>query len=52
MLSSPSIDFSLPDLSLIIKARHDGANYVYSLLTGFVDAPDNFPFFICNFFPL
>jgi ubiquinol-cytochrome c reductase cytochrome c1 subunit len=24
-----------PDLSLIIKARHDGANYVYSLLTGF-----------------
>ena len=32
-----------PDLSLIIKARHDGANYVYSLLTGFVDAPDNFP---------
>ena len=32
-----------PDLSLIIKARHDGANYVYSLLTGSVDAPDNFP---------
>ena len=32
-----------PDLSLIIKARHDGANYVYSLLTGFVDAPDEFP---------
>ncbi|WP_175809528.1 cytochrome c1 [Wolbachia endosymbiont of Dipetalonema caudispina] len=24
-----------PDLSLIIKARHDGANYVYSLLTGY-----------------
>lgn len=24
-----------PDLSLIIKARADGANYVYSLLTGF-----------------
>ena len=23
------------DLSLIIKARHDGANYVYSLLTGY-----------------
>lgn len=28
-----------PDLSLIIKARHDGANYVYSLLTGYVEAP-------------
>ncbi|WFW29769.1 MAG: cytochrome c1 [Wolbachia endosymbiont of Menacanthus eurysternus] len=24
-----------PDLSLIIKARYDGANYVYSLLTGY-----------------
>ena len=24
-----------PDLSLMLKARHDGANYVYSLLTGF-----------------
>jgi ubiquinol-cytochrome c reductase cytochrome c1 subunit len=24
-----------PDLSLIIKARADGANYIYSLLTGF-----------------
>jgi ubiquinol-cytochrome c reductase cytochrome c1 subunit len=31
------------DLSLIIKARHDGANYVYSLLTGFTDAPEGFP---------
>ncbi|WP_262691120.1 cytochrome c1 [Kordiimonas aestuarii] len=28
-----------PDLSLIIKARHDGANYVYSLLNGYEDAP-------------
>ena len=28
-----------PDLSLIIKARHDGANYVYSLLTGYETAP-------------
>lgn len=28
------------DLSLIIKARPDGANYVYSLLTGYVDAPE------------
>lgn len=24
-----------PDLSLMVKARHDGANYVYSLLTGY-----------------
>ena len=28
-----------PDLSLMTKARKDGANYVYSLLTGFEDAP-------------
>lgn len=28
-----------PDLSLIVKARHDGANYVYSLLTGYASAP-------------
>ena len=26
-----------PDLSLITKARKDGTNYVYSLLTGYVD---------------
>lgn len=31
-----------PDLSLIVKARHDGANYVYSLLTGYQDAPHDF----------
>lgn len=31
-----------PDLSLIVKARHEGANYVYSLLTGFSEAPDDF----------
>ncbi len=30
-----------PDLSLIIKARHDGANYLYSLLTGYEEAPSN-----------
>lgn len=30
------------DLSLIIKARPDGANYVYSLLTGFRDPPLDF----------
>ncbi|MFT6106781.1 MAG: ubiquinol-cytochrome c reductase cytochrome c1 subunit [Rickettsiales bacterium] len=31
-----------PDLSLIIKARGNGANYVYSLLTGYEEAPENF----------
>ncbi len=29
-----------PDLSLMVKARPDGANYVYSLLTGYKDAGD------------
>jgi ubiquinol-cytochrome c reductase cytochrome c1 subunit len=28
-----------PDLSLITEARHDGANYVYSLLTGYQNPP-------------
>ncbi|RJF85426.1 cytochrome c1 [Sphingomonas cavernae] len=28
-----------PDLSLIAKARHDGSNYVYSLLTGYQNQP-------------
>ena len=28
-----------PDLSLIVKARKDGPNYVYSILTGFGPAP-------------
>ncbi len=28
-----------PDLSLMVKARHDGANYLYSLLVGYEDAP-------------
>lgn len=28
-----------PDLSLVIKARHDGANYTHALLTGYTDAP-------------
>nr|WP_314446588.1 cytochrome c1 [uncultured Sphingomonas sp.] len=27
-----------PDLSLMAEARHDGANYIYSLLTGYADA--------------
>jgi len=31
-----------PDLSLIIKARHDGANYIYSLLTGYKEPPAGF----------
>ena len=29
-----------PDLSLITKARHGGADYVYSILTGYADAPE------------
>lgn len=28
-----------PDLSLIVKARKDGADYIYSLLSGYEDAP-------------
>ncbi|KAF9258893.1 cytochrome c1, component of the mitochondrial respiratory chain [Marasmius fiardii PR-910] len=28
-----------PDLSLIVKARHGGCDYIFSLLTGYVDAP-------------
>lgn len=31
-----------PDLSLMVKARKDGANYLYSLLTGYKDAPADF----------
>ncbi|MBP7190662.1 MAG: cytochrome c1 [Rickettsiaceae bacterium] len=30
------------DLSLIVKARPNGANYIYSLLTGYADAPNGF----------
>mmetsp|Transcript_17021 Transcript_17021/g.31304 ORF Transcript_17021/g.31304 Transcript_17021/m.31304 type:complete len:285 (+) Transcript_17021:64-918(+) len=29
-----------PDLSLMVKARHSGADYVFSLLTGYRDAPE------------
>ncbi len=29
-----------PDLSLIIKARKNGANYLYALLTGYEDPPE------------
>lgn len=31
-----------PDLSLMAKARADGPNYIYSLLTGYVDPPADF----------
>lgn len=31
-----------PDLSLMVKARVDGANYLYSLLTGYENAPEGF----------
>jgi len=31
-----------PDLSLIVKARPDGANYVFSILTGYQETPANF----------
>jgi ubiquinol-cytochrome c reductase cytochrome c1 subunit len=30
-----------PDLSLIIKARADGANYVYGVMTGYADPPSD-----------
>ena len=30
-----------PDLSLMVKARADGANYIYSLLVGYADAPSD-----------
>lgn len=28
-----------PDLSLMVKARHDGIDYIFALLTGYVEAP-------------
>jgi ubiquinol-cytochrome c reductase cytochrome c1 subunit len=28
-----------PDLSLMVKARHGGADYIFSLLTGYMDPP-------------
>ncbi|MFK7974205.1 MAG: cytochrome c1 [Rickettsiaceae bacterium] len=30
------------DLSLIVKAREDGANYIFSLLTGYHEVPEGF----------
>ena len=32
-----------PDLSLITKARHGGADYVYALLTGYMEPPAGHP---------
>jgi ubiquinol-cytochrome c reductase cytochrome c1 subunit len=32
-----------PDLSLIVKARHGGAPYIYSLLTGYQNPPADLP---------
>lgn len=29
-----------PDMSLLVKAREDGANYIYSILTGYHEAPE------------
>lgn len=31
-----------PDLSVIVKARPNGSNYIYSLLTGYSEAPAHF----------
>ena len=31
-----------PDLSLIVKAREDGSNYLYSLLSGYEEPPKDF----------
>ena len=31
-----------PDLSLIVKSREDGANHVYSVLTGYQQVPEGF----------
>lgn len=32
-----------PDLSLIVKARHHGANHVFGILTGYEEAPEDHP---------
>ncbi|KAF2281943.1 hypothetical protein GH714_042767 [Hevea brasiliensis] len=41
-----------PDLSLIIKARHNGADYVYSLLTGYEGSePDEGGLYLNRHFP-
>lgn len=33
-----------PDLSVITKARHDGIDYLYALLTGYVEPPEDFDY--------
>lgn len=40
-----------PDLSLISKARANGDNYVHALLTGYMDAPDDFDVGEANYNP-
>lgn len=42
MARSINNGFYPPDLSLITKARFDGPNYIYSLLTGYYEKPKNF----------
>lgn len=32
-----------PDMSLLVKARHGGADYVYAILTGYEEAPADHP---------
>ena len=31
-----------PDMSVLVKARKGGADYIYSVLTGYTEAPENF----------
>jgi len=40
--SAAALGAAAPDLSLIAKARAGGPDYVYSLLKGYVDAPEGF----------
>lgn len=40
--SAAALGAAAPDLSLMAKARPGGTNYIYSLLTGYVEAPEDF----------
>lgn len=40
--SAAALGAAAPDLSLMAKARPGGTNYIYSLLTGYEDAPEDF----------
>jgi cytochrome c1 len=40
--SAAALGAAAPDLSLMTKARPGGPNYVYSLLTGYEEAPEGF----------